>query len=87
MSDLIQEQHEAFQAACKLVSHDRAEELLRLKRWENGGCLSGLLRPEVEPLSEEEKAAFKSLWMTLSPTYPWMEALYLVRNHHPAKTG
>ena len=85
MMELSQKQQAAFDAACEVVSPDRAEEIFRLKSWENGGCLSVRTRPDIKPLSEEEEAVFKKLWFTLPQSCPWMESLFLVRNHHPAK--
>ena len=44
---LTDEQQEAFDASCSIVSRSRAKELLQLYKWKNGGCLAGLERPDI----------------------------------------
>ena len=67
MTSLLDEpsRREAFAALCRIVPHSRAEDLLQLKNWLHGGCLSGRPRPDVEDVTPTEDAAFRALWMTL----------------------
>jgi hypothetical protein len=83
--NLTASQQEAFLALCAVVSHRRCEELLRLKNWQHGGCLSGRPRPNVQDVSDVEDAAFRRLWLTLPGSSCWMSALYIARNNHPEK--
>ena len=83
--DLNKEQQEAFEAACTVVSLERAEAILKLKNWQHGGCLTVRTRPEIPDVSDEEDQAFRKLWLTLPGWSSWMTSLYLVRNHHPDK--
>jgi hypothetical protein len=76
---------QALDKATRLISLERAEKLVRLKHWQDGGCLSVRTRPDIADVTEEEDQALKAILMTLSGGNCWMDALYLVRNGHPEK--
>ena len=75
---LTDEQQEAFDASCRIVSRSRAKELLQLHKWKNGGCLAGRERPAIVDVSAAEDAAIKSFWKTLPGWTCWNTSLELL---------
>lgn len=70
----------AFDAARKIVSIPRANEILRWKNWQHGGVLGGAPKPPFPRLTPEENDVIKQLWLTLDGSSCWMTALYMLRN-------
>lgn len=75
----------AFDAARKLISIERANEILRWKNWEHGGVLGGAPKPPFPRITSVEKTAIHDLWMTLDGSSCWMTALYMLRNDERPK--
>ena len=75
---LTDEQQEAFDASCNVISKSRALELIKLYKWKNGGCLTIRQRPEIADVSPEEDAAIRSFWMTLPGWTCWNTSLELL---------
>jgi len=86
---LTDEQQAAFEASCRVISKERAGELLKLHKWKNGGCFTIRERPEIADVTPEEDAAIKSFWRTLPGWTSWMTSLELIyrdtRNEELAK--
>ena len=75
---LTDEQQEAFDASCDVISKSRALELIKLYKWKNGGCLTIRQRPEIADVSPEEDSAIRSFWKTLPGWTCWNTSLELL---------
>ncbi len=69
----------ALATARDAISVRRTREILQLKSWEHGmcGCVNAI-KPDVDPISEDENRLILELWKTLPGSSCWMSALYLL---------
>ncbi len=71
---------QALETAQQVISAGRAEQILKVKNWEHGGCLSGNPCP-FQRVTDDEDATIKTLWDSIpSGSSSWMTALYRLRN-------
>jgi hypothetical protein len=48
------------------MNSKRANELLKLMRYDNGGCLNvNAVRPEVDPITDAERDLLRKVWGTM----------------------
>lgn len=70
----------ALATAQQAISAERAEQILNVKNWEHGGCLSGNPCP-FPRVTAKEHAAIKALWDSIPDgSSSWMTAFYRLRN-------
>jgi hypothetical protein len=69
------QQQACFDEASRLISAERASDLVRLSKWKSGGVLAGQQRPPVSEVSPEEKAGILKFWNTLPDSSCWFDAI------------
>jgi hypothetical protein len=80
MNEESNPRREAFDKARRLISVERARQLVSWSHWKNGGVLGGNSQPAYPPLNDSEEAVIRELWLTLDGSASWMSALYMLRN-------
>ena len=69
------QQQALFNEACRLISAERAADLVRLSKWKSGGVLAGQARPLVSGVAPEEGAVIQKFWATLPGSSCWFDAI------------
>ncbi|MEM7313569.1 MAG: hypothetical protein AAF497_10505 [Planctomycetota bacterium] len=87
MEKSLETRQAAFDAARRVVSKERADEILKWKNWQYLGVLGGAARPAYPPVTDEEYESIKQLWLTLDGSASWMSALNLLRNNERPTKG
>ena len=86
MEQLSPAEQQALGVAEEAITAERAEQLLRVMNWRNGGCLS---KPDCPfpDITEEERQVIHRLWDSIPEgSSCWMTALYRLLNSRPRST-
>ena len=86
MEQLSPAEQQALGVAQVAITSQRAEQLLRVMNWINGGCLTERQCPFPD-ITEEERQVIRRLWDSIpSGSSCWMTALYRLVNSRPRST-
>ena len=81
MSNFSPREREVLEAACKLISPERALAMQQLLNWKHGGCLSVRQRPAIPDVTAEEDAAIRAVWDAIPDgSSSWMTAFFRILN-------
>lgn len=59
----------------------RAKDLIRLAKYEDGMCgMVGAVRPDVEPMTTDERRMLSMIWRNMSGGSTMMDVLYEIAN-------